>query len=657
MCGFVGFCEPNGLDLERKIERMSSRLVHRGPDDSGAWIEPSCGLAFGFRRLAIVDLSALGHQPMSSRTGRLTIVFNGEIYNFRLIARELEALGERFNGGSDTEVLLAALERWGVEAALKRCVGMFAFAVWDRDARTLTLARDRVGKKPLYYGWHDGVFFFASELKALREHPRFRPEIDRNVLGLYMRHGYIPAPYSIYRGIFKLQPGWALPLPVELLHGRPALPGQGGQRPIIYWSLADRIQELRRSPFHGTDEEALDEFERLLSEAVGLRMIADVPLGAFLSGGIDSSLIVSLMQAQSGGPVRTFSIGFHERGYDEAAHARRVAAHLGTEHTELYVTPQETLDVIPRLPELFDEPFADSSEIPTFLVSQLARRHVTVSLSGDGGDELFCGYTRYRWGDVIWRALSPFPASLRRGIGASLAAVPPSLWECMAKPFRALFPDALSFRDIGGKVERTLALLGMPEFAELYQRMVSTHNDPLGFVRQAQDLMTPIIESRAFPSGLNRQEQMMYVDALTYLPDDILVKVDRSSMGVSLEARAPLLDHRVMEFSWKLPMRFKTRDGTSKWIMRRLLSKFVPATLFERPKMGFGVPVEHWLRRELRGWAGDLLSEARLAREGFFDPQRIQRIWREHSDGRANRSSVLWAALMFEAWLEKNQSQ
>lgn len=641
MCGFAGEVGGAGVDEER-LHRMAAALHHRGPDDRGVWCNAEAGIGLAHARLSILDLSPAGHQPMPSACGRFVIAFNGEIYNHRSLRIELERIGHApsWRGHSDTETLLAGFDAWGIEATVKKAVGMFAFAVWDKQTRTLTLGRDRLGEKPLYYGWQGETFLFASELKALRAHPAFRAEINRDALVAFMRYGYIPAPQSIYRGIHKLLPG-------TLLSVRGS--ERADSKPVSYWSLLDVARQGMRTPFAGSDAEALEELEARLSEAVALQQIADVPLGAFLSGGIDSSTIVALMQAQSNRPIHTFTIGFAEHQYNEAVHAQAVARRLGTDHTELYVTPEETRAVIPRLPVLYDEPFGDSSQIPTFLVSQLARRSVTVSLSGDAGDELFGGYNRYAW----TRKLLKYPGPLRRMLAGGLTALSPVQWDGVYGAIQPLLPASLRFRMPGDKAHKLASVLAANSNAAIYQRLVSTWQSPDAVVLGGHDtagLSKAWEELADFDAPENR---MMALDALTYLADDILCKVDRAAMGVSLESRVPFLDHRVVEFAWRLPLHMKIRRGQGKWILRQLLYNYVPKELIERPKMGFGVPIDAWLRGPLREWAENLLDETRLKQEGFFKPEAIRTKWREHLSGRRNWAYHLWDVLMFQAWLEQ----
>lgn len=586
---------------------------------------------------------------MQSASGRYVIAYNGEIYNFLELRNELEKKGHRFRGHSDTEVMLTAIDEWGLEAAIKRFVGMFAFALWDKKERVLTLARDRMGEKPLYYGWQGDIFLFASELKAMRAHPAWRGEIDRDALALYMRHNYIPAPYSIYRGICKLLPGTLLSL-------QPASAPSTMPQPRPYWSAKDVVEAGVSQPLRLSDSEAVERLEGLLRETIRDKMIADVPLGAFLSGGIDSSMVAALMQAESSRPVKTFSIGFHEQGYDEAQHAKAVAQHLRTEHTELYVTPKEAMDVIPKLPEIYDEPFADSSQIPTFLVSEMTRRHVSVALSGDGGDELFDGYNRYFQGRRIWRCVGLLPAPMRQGLAACLTAVPPAAWDRVYAATCRLLPQLSGHGAVGDKAHKLAGILNVSSPEAMYRRLVSHWTEPEALVMEGREPPTVLNQTGRWPTSIDFTERMMYLDTVSYLPDDILVKVDRAAMRVSLETRIPFLDHRIVEFAWRLPLAMKIRNGQGKWILRQVLHRYVPRKLIERPKMGFGVPIDSWLRGPLRDWAESLLSEERLVREGFFAPEPVRQKWEEHLKGRRNWQYLLWDVLMFQAWLEKQKA-
>jgi asparagine synthase (glutamine-hydrolysing) len=660
MCGLLGFLGGvAGLGGDAALlRRMLDTLIHRGPDDGGVWCDSEQRMGLGHRRLAIVDLSPAGHQPMISASGRYVIAFNGEIYNHSELRRELEQIPHRppfskgrifeWHGHSDTETLLAGIEAWGLESTLKKSIGMFAIALWDRQTHTLTLARDRMGEKPLYYGWqgsgNERVFLFGSELKALKAHPAFTADIDRSALCLLLRHSYIPVPYSIYQGIAKLEPGCLLTASLA-------------QPDLKIWKYWDAVAVARAGvaqPFMGTPEQAVDALGVLAKDAVRQQMMADVPLGAFLSGGVDSSAVVALMQAQSLRPVKTFTIGFNEAGYNEAAHAKAVALHLGTDHTELYVSPQQAMEVIPRLPDLYCEPFADSSQIPTFLVSQLAKRHVTVSLSGDAGDELFCGYNRYLLANKLWQKLSVLPTGSRRLAAGGLTALSPSRWNSLLGPVQGLLPGPLRLANLGDKLHKAAGVLSSDSLDALYLGLVSHWDDPANLVIGGAEPMTLLTGNAPALDGLDDIQRMMALDTLTYLPDDILVKVDRAGMGVSLEGRVPFLDHRVVEFAWSLPQNLKLRDGVGKWVLRQVLYQHVPKELIERPKMGFGVPIGDWLRGPLRDWAEGLLDDARLRREGFFHAAPIRQKWAEHLSGARNWQYHLWNVLMFQAWLEEN---
>lgn len=644
MCGIAGYFEIGTQSASNDVLiAMADGIAHRGPDDVGVWVDPQGGLGLAHRRLAIIDLSSAGHQPMTSASGRYIIVFNGEIYNHLELRAELvdRDPGIVWRGHSDTETLLVAIEAWGFEATLKRTIGMFAIALWDRETRSLSLARDRLGEKPLYYGWQGKGFLFGSELKALRAHPLFRGDINRGAISLLLRHNCVPAPHSIYQDIFKLEPGHYLVL------GQQDLENRRTPRPVCYWSMAQVAIDGAARPLRIGDTDAIEQLDSLLRSAIGQQMIADVPLGAFLSGGVDSSTIVSLMQAQSSQPVRTFSIGFHEEGYNEARFAKEVAAHLGTDHTELYVSPEEIMAVIPRLPTLYDEPFADSSQIPTFLVAELARRHVTVSLSGDAGDELFCGYNRYHMTKQMWGRISSMPMPLRRAMAAGITSISPSRWNSLGT-----LPGASRYARLGEKLHKGAEVMGASSAEELYLGFVSHWHDPASVVIDGAEPPTLIRGNRPALPGLDPVQQMMVLDAMTYLPDDILTKVDRASMGVSLESRVPFLDHRVVEFAWRLPQSLKLRGDVPKWILRKVLYKYVPRNLIERPKMGFSMPIDSWLRGPLRDWAEGLLDESRLRQEGFFNPKPIRQKWQEHLSGRRDWQGQLWDVLMFQSWLE-----
>ncbi len=635
MCGIAGYLSsatPAGADL---VADMAARIAHRGPDGAESWVDEAAGVALAHRRLAVIDLSDAGRQPMVSADGRLILVFNGEIYNHRDLRAELLAAGwpEPWRGHSDTEVLLAALQVWGVAATLPRLNGMFAFALWDRERRVLTLARDRLGEKPLYYGRSGGSFLFGSELKALTAHPDWQGRIDRDVLGLYLRHGYVPDPHCIWEGMSKLPPG----------HWIEASP-QGVTDPHPYWDLGRVVSADRRDI---PDAELIDLLETRLKKAVALRMEADVPLGAFLSGGIDSSTVVALMQAQSTRPVKSFTIGFEVAGYNEAETAKAVARHLGTDHTELYLTADDALATVPDLPRIWDEPFADSSQIPTLLLSRLTREHVTVALSGDGGDEVFCGYNRYVQGHRIHQILRRLPAPARRATAALLQAAPAATIDRILN----YLPPRLRYPALGDRLQKLGTLLSQSEGEAFYRALTSLVQEPQRLLKTTGEAETLLSRPQYWPALDDFRETMMYLDSATYLPGDILVKVDRASMATSLETRVPMLDHELIEFAWSLPFEAKLRDGTGKWALRQILERHVPRSLTDRPKMGFGIPLEQWLAGPLRDWAETFLASDRLARDGIFDVAAVQELWTEHQSGRRPRHRQLWSILMFQAWL------
>lgn len=644
MCGITGYWGAVGADT-KVVREMADRLTHRGPDSAGVWSDQHTGLWLGHRRLSIVDLSPGGHQPMVSPCGRYVIVYNGEIYNHADLRAELERQGGGFDwrGHSDSETLLAALRHWGVERALSRFNGMFAFALWDTVERSLFLARDRMGEKPLYYGRSGDSLLFGSELKALTAHPGWQGQVDRDALALLLRFNNVPTPKSIYRGIYKLPPAHYVVVRNN---------GLAVSEPVCYWNLAqvaaDGIRETA-----GNLNALADELDVLLRDSVGCRMLADVPLGAFLSGGFDSTMVVAQMQAQSARPVKTFSIGSTNTNYDEAHHAAAVARHLGTDHTELYVTPSDAQAVIPRLPTMFDEPFADSSQIPTFLVSKLARQDVTVVLSGDGGDELFGGYNRHVVGPGVWNRVQRLPLPLRRCLSEGIAAVT----RRDLHRWKRCLPERLQVPSLELKLGKLSDALGASDERAFYRSLCSHWKVPEQVVlgaSESQEWATPFGHLSGLP-GL--REQMMLLDMLTYLPDDILAKVDRASMAASLEARAPLLDHRLVEFAWRVPTEYKVRDGQGKWLLRQVLDRYVPRSMMERPKQGFGVPIDHWLRSSLREWAEDLLDEYRLRHEGFFDPAPIRKLWSEYLLGRGRSHHHLWCVLMFQAWWAEQDGQ
>jgi len=644
MCAIVGFWDSSPRVEPRERARvalgMASVLEHRGPDDQGAWADETVPLALGHRRLAILDLTHGGHQPMSSADGRYVLVFNGEIYNFKSLRDDLERRGHLFRGHSDTEVMLAAFCEWGLGSALERFAGMFAFALWDWPARQLHLARDRAGEKPLYYGWTDGVFVFGSELKALRAHPRWRGEINRDALALLTRYGYIPSPHCIYKNIHKLPPGKVLTLTESHIRARQT------PEPAAYWSPQLIAEAGAADPFSGSEAEAKEQLRELLFQSVGRQMVADVPLGAFLSGGIDSSLVVALMQGQSPRPIKTFSIGFEQEEFNEAPFAKAVAAHLGTDHSELYVGDRDLQRVIPRLPGIYDEPFADSSQIPTTLLCQLTGTSVKVSLSGDGGDELFGGYNHYRIGQRLWKLLALMPKPCRAPL---------------ARELRRAARAGLHLR-LGGRAHWLLNRLWnlsdiLPATTDLslYQLLMSPNRVPRGWLKDATEPAAPMGEVSTWQHLPELLQRMMWLDFVSYLPDDILVKVDRAAMSVSLETRIPLLDHRIIEFAFRLPATLKQQGDCGKWLLRQILYQYVPHALVDRPKKGFSAPIAEWLRGPMREWAEPLLGESRLKQEDFFNARQVRQNWREHLSQKRDWSPGLWHVLMFQAWLEEQK--
>jgi asparagine synthase (glutamine-hydrolysing) len=644
MCGLTGFFSNRnqGSDEMRAVAaRMADAIVHRGPDDSGVWVDSGAGIALGFRRLAIVDLSAQGHQPMRSASGRYIIVFNGEVYNHRSLRRELESDGCRFRGHSDTEVILAAFERWGIERATRRFVGMFAIGVWDVSRQELSLIRDRLGIKPLFVYHRDGLVSFGSELKALLAGPEFDRTLNTSALTSYLRYLYVPAPQSIFRHAFKLLPGHILTI------ADPAAPIPAS---VPFWSAETVAGAGQAAQFSGGDDEAVAELETVLSDAVRLRMQADVPLGALLSGGIDSSLVVALMQASADRPVKTFTIGFDQREFDEAAHARAVAKHLGTDHTELHLTGRDALAVIPRLAEMFDEPLADPSQIPTYLVCELARREVTVALTGDGGDELFGGYNRYIHGERLIAGFERWPSVLRRLSASGLTSVSPRAWNRMRDSLRPAFPAAGAPRHLGEKIHKLGGLLRAGSTPDMYRSLLSAWQDPENLVVGGVATRTPAFAANG-DSRFGLIERMMRADQTSYLPDDLLAKVDRASMAVSLEARVPILDHRVVELSWRLPRKFKVRDGRGKWILRQILYKHVPQAMVDREKMGFSVPLAQWLAGPLRNWAGDLLVSEGTG--GLLRGTLVRSEWDKFLAGDSTNAAGIWALVMFRAWQKR----
>jgi len=649
MCGIVGFWSDDGIHPEKfqaTISKMTNTLTHRGPDDVGVWVNDKNGIALGQRRLSILDLSAAGHQPMISENGRYVVVFNGEIYNHLSLRKSLldeGAVSYNWHGQSDTETLLAGIEHWGIVETLKKLVGMFAIGIWDYTDTTITLARDRIGEKPLYYGFQKNTLLFGSELKALKPHKDFAGEINRNSICLYLRHSYVPTPHSIFNGIKKLPPGTLIQFPLK-----ENVDTLKSVAPMEYWSLAEVANTGLNNPFKGSDAEAVELLDKQIRDSVKLQMMADVPLGVFLSGGIDSSLITSLMQAQSVQSIKTFSIGFESAEFNEAIYANAIAKHLGTDHTELYVTSEDAMQVIPLLGKIYDEPFSDSSQIPTYLVSKLAKTDVTVALSGDGGDELFCGYNSAFFVDQ-WKYISKIPYSVRKLLG--------DLIRCAVNyPIDALIKHSRNTNTRFVKLNERLTSLAnrlnkVDSVDSLIYSLASVIDNPEDVVLGAQiqsNYFTDICKMSAIKDIKPRQ---MFLTTKTYLPDDILVKVDRAAMANSLETRMPLLDHRVIEMAWGLPMLMKIRNGEKKWILKQVLNKYVPNHLFDRSKSGFSIPLAQWLRGPLKAWAEDLLNKERLVKEGYFDVEYIHEKWVDHQDGVKNNQTFLWSILMFEMWL------
>jgi len=658
MCGITGiFGNLRKDELAISVQKMSSTLTHRGPDDAGTWINEESGIAFGHQRLSIVDLSSVGHQPMMSPCGRFSVIFNGEIYNHLQLRDKLNASAykQSWKGHSDTETLVSAFSQWGIEKTLEQLVGMFAIAVWDIRIKKLYLIRDRFGEKPLYYGWSNNTFLFGSELKALRSYKGFNNEIDRNVLSLYMQYMYVPSPYSIFKDVYKLDPGCILEIDDS---GKVQPPEQITSSvfnakgiSIKQWYSLSKIAKNSQNNLIEDENEAIELLEKTLLESVQSQLISDVPLGAFLSGGIDSSVIVSLMQKVSKNPVKTFTIGFEESAFNEAIYAKDVAKHLGTDHHELYITASDAIEVIPSLPTLYDEPFADSSQIPTYLVSQLAHQSVTVSLSGDAGDELFGGYNRYLWGSRVWNKVKWIPPNLRSIVGGVIQKLPVSEWDKLGHSL----PNKYRVSSMGDKAHRMAhRLKTVKNLDDMYHSLVTEgYREESLVINDGLVLETKLDNYNIISSISESEQRMMLWDSLTYLPDDILTKVDRAAMGVSLETRIPFLDHRVAELAWRLPLEMKIKNGEGKWPVRQVLYKYVPRELIERPKAGFAVPVGQWIRGPLREWASDLLDETRIQREGYFNPKLVKELWEQHLSGRHDWTPRLWAILMFQAWLDK----
>lgn len=659
MCGIAGFFWREGTDHRQISQLVSESLTHRGPDSFGHWDSVEAGATLIHRRLAILDLSHDGHQPMISSSGRYVTTFNGEIYNFSELKKTLALLGYRFKGTSDTEVILAGVEQWGVPEMLERCAGMFAFVIWDTAKHELWMSRDRLGEKPLYYGWIDGNLCFASELKAIEKFSPNRLSISRQSLQYYLQFGRVPAPFSIYEGVYKLPPGCVLKLSLADCRKRPdnfsPSPESSGPRPLRYWDPMRIALALSKESLITDEETALDECEKLLRNAIQLQMIADVPIGAFLSGGIDSSLIVALMQQQSKTPVNTFTIGFGERDYDEAPFARAVAAHLRTNHFEMYVSPQEVIETIPHIPEIFDEPLADQSQVPTYLLAKLARQNVTVALSGDGGDELFGGYDRQIVAPKIEKIMHTIPYPIRVLIGRAVTLCPPEMLSQLAHAISYRRASSLDdVKHIGSKLHKLADILAARSEIDLYVRSSSHWSKPGEVLRESQSLPQLLTNfSGCWPVQPSIAQSFMNLDLTHYLPDDILGKLDRATMAVSLESRAPFLDHKLVEYSFRLDSSLKIRAGKGKWLLRRMLANHLPEHLFNRPKSGFTMPIANWLRAELRPWAEHLLSPERLASSGYFDVKTVQKTWQDHLSGKRDFHNKLWNLLMFEAWRER----
>jgi asparagine synthase (glutamine-hydrolysing) len=649
MCGIAGYFLCDQLDgcRESILRQMAKAIQYRGPNDEGIWFDNK-GMEIGLshRRLSILDLSKEGHQPMTSVSQRYVIVYNGEVYNYKEIQKELVQDSISWRGHSDTEVILAAFDKWGIEKAIEKFNGMFAFAVWDKKKKALTLCRDRLGVKPLYYAAIGKGLLFGSELKALKAYPKFIPNVDRNSLALYLRYNCIPAPYSIFDNVRKLKPGHFIRISYDALNGEREFPHQ-----TCYWNLWECVESGQQDLFRGDEKDAIEHLESLLLDSVKLRMIADVPLGAFLSGGIDSSTIVALMQIQSSKPIRTFSIGFDNKDYDEAVYAKKVAQHLKTQHTELYVSPKQVLDVIPKLPSIYDEPFSDSSQIPTYIVSKLAQQQVNVCLSGDGGDELFGGYVRHSLVPLIWRRLGRIPPILRKVVASGIQKVPPNTWDNIFSHINAFFLTKSRFNRAGDNIHKFCEILPLKTPIDMYLSLCSHWKMPDSVVLNGKEPFNRLLKSFKY-NQMDFGQWMMFYDMLTYLPNDILTKVDRATMAVGLEGRVPLLDHRIVEFSWRLPANMKIKNGNGKWILKEITKKYIPAELVDRPKSGFGIPIHKWIRYELKDWVEFLLDENRLNNQGFFDTKQIRKKWDEHLKGQRNWQYHLWDILMFQAWWE-----
>ena len=652
MCGITGFISSANIQHHINLQRMTDSLIHRGPDDSGMDLFESYGhmIGMGHRRLSILELSRFGHQPMQSYSGRYTIVYNGEIYNFLEIRKELDFFPCHFKGRSDTEVLLAAIDIWGLESALQKTIGMFALALWDHKDRKLSLACDRMGEKPLYYGWQDNSFLFSSELKAMEKHSDFKGAVDHNVLSLFIRHGYITAPYSIYKDIYKLEPGRIFSIDIGTSEAR-RVPLKETENNYSYWDIKGSFWGGNQDCFTGNLKEATQKLDKLLNDSVTKQMISDVPLGAFLSGGIDSSTIVSIMQANSSSKIKTFTIGFYEKEYNEAQKAKSIAQYLGTDHTEMYVTSKETMDVIPRLSRIYDEPFADASQIPSFLISQLSRKQVKVVLSGDGGDELFGGYKRYTFGEDVWNKASKIPLPFRSILALGLKKLPNVFFNSFDWMGQSIFERYGSKGSLFDKVLKAVNVVNSSNENQFYKKFISSWQDPDKIIINSNEVDTIFNHPEKWPKHNSFAQRMMAVDLITYLPGDILTKVDRAAMSVSLETRIPLLDHRIVEFAMSLPISMKRQNGQGKIILKELLYKYIPQKIVDYPKMGFGVPVGSWLKGPLFDWANELLDEKTLKNDGFLNSELVSQIWGEHISSKRDWTYVLWNIIMFQAWL------
>ncbi len=650
MCGINGFYSNSASTFNNVIAKMNLAISHRGPDSNGSWSDKKSGIVLGHQRLSILDLSIAGHQPMKSNSERYILTYNGEVYNHLEIRDELNksSANIKWIGNSDTETLIEAIEFWGIETSLKKIEGMFAFALWDQKLHTLTLARDRMGEKPIYYGWQgkgkNKVFIFGSELKSIKLHPEFEGEINRHAIALQLRHNCIPAPYSIYKDMYKLLPGHYLQLKENDLKIN-SLPHSK-----IYWSLTKKIIHGNNTKIDLSEKEIKNELEQKLKLSIKKQMLSDVPVGAFLSGGIDSSTIVALMQLQSSNPIKTFTIGFDENDFNEAKYAKNIAKHIGTDHTELYVSSKEAMEIIPKLPSIYDEPFSDSSQIPTYLVSQLTKKHVKVAISGDGGDELFCGYNRHVMIKKLSSLFSYMPIKIRKILSNVLRSMSS---EKLVKILK-LLPFLNCYKNLGEKLLKTSNVIALRSINDVYSSLCSHWQNPTEIVINSKELAIPLGEIKKEIINLGIQEQIMILDAMTYLPDDILVKVDRAAMSSSLETRAPFLDHKLIEYVWKLPQHFKYRKGEGKWILKQILSQHVPQKFTQRPKMGFGIPIEKWLSGSLKDWAENLLDEKRLQQDGYFNPKLVRDKWEEHILGKKNWHLELWDVLMFQAWKDAN---